>query len=70
MTEGTWPLRTFRDDADDGVMGIPATPRCTGIVVIHHDLSMTCTQDPCSAIDGVHVLGSDAWLCAHVSFYG
>jgi len=43
--------------------------RCRGIVVVHRDLSLTCTQNPCSACE-LHAHGSDAWLFAHTSYYG
>jgi hypothetical protein len=40
-----------------------------GIVVVHRDLSMTCTQHPCAAMDGAAVFGSDRWVSTHVKFY-
>ena len=45
-------------------------PKCEGIVVVHRDLSLTCTQDPCPACGPAHPPGSDAWIFAHSSYYG
>jgi len=49
-------------------MELPKLPRCGGIVVIHRDLSLTCTQHPCGA-SPTHPPGSDGWLFAHVGYY-
>jgi len=43
-------------------------PRCEGIVVVHRDLSLTCSQCPCGA-SPTHPPGSDGWLFAHVGYY-
>ncbi|HTZ07673.1 MAG TPA: hypothetical protein VMB72_01295 [Acidimicrobiales bacterium] len=45
-------------------------PHCPGIVVVHHDQSMTCTQESCRADDELYPRGSEGWLLAHAAFYG
>lgn len=44
--------------------------KCVGMVVVHRDLSLTCTQDPCTACGPFYPSGSDAWIFAHGSYYG
>ena len=39
--------------------------RCDGTVLIHHDLSMTCTTEACPV-----QRGSYEWMLAHRSFHG
>lgn len=45
-------------------------PHCPGIVVVHHDQSMTCTQPSCQADGDLYPRGSEGWILAHVAFYG
>ena len=52
-----------------GCVPVVRNPRCLGIVIVHRDLSLTCTQDPCSVTDRLPP-SSDAWLFAHSSYYG
>lgn len=54
---------------DAHLVEVVRSMRCGGIVVVHRDLSLTCTQDMCSA-DGIYRHGSDAWLLAHSEYYG
>ena len=37
--------------------------------MIHRDLSMTCTQEPCPVADAPGRVRSERWLFAHVSFF-
>lgn len=43
-------------------------PSCDGIVVIHRDLTLVCTHEPCPVAESVGY-GTDGWLMAHVSIF-
>lgn len=58
-------LGTSEDHHDRAPVETRERFRCDGTVLIHHDLSMSCTADSCPVPHG-----SDEWLMAHTSFHG
>ena len=59
-------FETFQRHGDCAPIESHEHLRCDGTVLIHHDLSMTCTTEACPVPPG----SAEEWMLAHRSFHG